>query len=80
MPMKIFNKLIISILLFSSCASKDPKDLAKEYCDCIKNSLESSDNQSCLELAKEHKEILEGDNDQLQKYSDELVNCTNVSK
>lgn len=78
--MKIISYLIISILFFTACTSKDPKDLAKEYCDCIKKSIESSDNQECLEMAKSHKEMLEGDNDQLQKYSDELVNCTNVSK
>lgn len=59
---------------------KDPKSMAKEYCECIQKSIETSDLQTCSELAKEHKVILEGDQDKMQKYSDELVNCTNVSR
>jgi len=80
MSMKYIFILIISSLVFHSCSSSDPKDLANEYCNCIKNASNDSDYQSCLELAKSHKEILEGNKDQLEKYSDELVNCTNVSK
>lgn len=73
--------LIISILIiFSACSVKDPKSMAKEYCECIQKSIETSDLQTCSELAKEHKVILEGDQDKMQKYSDELVNCTNVSR
>jgi hypothetical protein len=72
--------LIISALIFQACGSSDPKTLANEYCDCIKNSTQESDFQECQDLAKQHKEKLGVDNDQLQKYSDELVNCTNVSR
>ena len=78
--MKLIIALIITTLFFQSCGSSDPKLLANEYCDCIKNASNESDYQLCQELAKEHK-VKFGDNkDQLEKYSDELVNCTNVSK
>lgn len=80
MPMKIFISLIITALILSSCGSSDPKTLANEYCDCIKNASKESDYQVCQEMAKEHKSQLGDNQDQLQKYSDELVNCTNVSK
>lgn len=78
--MKINLLLVISALVFVACGNSDPKSLAMEYCDCIKNAKEDSDYQQCQELAKEHKDKLGNDNDQLQKYSDELVNCTNVSR
>jgi hypothetical protein len=78
--MKIFILLIISALIFQSCGSSDPKILANEYCDCIKKASKDSDYQSCQDLAKEHKTKLGDNKDQLEKYSDELVNCTNVSK
>ncbi len=78
--MKLIIALIITTLFFQSCGSSDPKLLANEYCDCIKNAINESDYQPCQELAKEHK-VKFGDNkDQLEKYSDELVNCTNVSR
>jgi PBP1b-binding outer membrane lipoprotein LpoB len=80
MSMKKIFVLIISALIFQSCSVSDPQEMAKEYCDCIKNASNDSDYQTCLELAKAHKEQLEGNKDQLEKYSDELVNCTNVSK
>lgn len=73
--------LLISIVtVLMGCTDKDPKSLAKEYCECIQKNIESSDIQTCNELAKIHKEVLEGDQDKMQKYSDELVNCTNVSR
>jgi len=80
MSMKILIYLIITTLILQSCSSSDPKTLANEYCDCIKNAEKEADYQSCQELAKEHKLKLGDKQDQLQKYSDELVNCTNVSK
>lgn len=80
MSMKNFRILIIIALFFQSCGSSDPKLLANEYCDCIKNATKDADYQICQDLAKEHKEKLGDNKDQLQKYSDELVNCTNVSR
>lgn len=72
--------LISVVMILSGCADKDPKSMAKEYCECIQKNIESSDIQICNDLAKDHKAILEGDQDKMQKYSDELVNCTNVSR
>jgi hypothetical protein len=67
-------------LSFYSCAPTDPKDMAMEYCECVKNIGNGSDNQECLEMAKRHKELLGDSKDKQQKYADELLNCTNVSK
>jgi hypothetical protein len=78
--MKFFIFLIINTLFFQACGSSDPKILANEYCDCIKNASNESDFQTCQELAKEHKGKLGDNKDQLEKYSDELINCTNVSR
>jgi major membrane immunogen (membrane-anchored lipoprotein) len=80
MSLKKILPLIISVLILSACGTSDPKTLANEYCDCIKNASQESDFQLCQDLAREHKDKLGNDNDQLQKYSDELVNCTNVSR
>lgn len=80
MSMNIFRALIITTLFFQACGTSDPKILANEYCDCVKNATKESDYQTCLDLAKEHKAKLGDNQDQLQKYSDELVNCTNVSR
>jgi hypothetical protein len=78
--MKLIIALIITTLFFQSCGSSDPKFLANEYCDCVKNATKESDFQTCQDLAKEHKIKLGDNKDQLEKYSDELVNCTNVSR
>ncbi len=75
--MKFFLLFLITLSL--GCTSSDPVDMAKAFCDCVKNS-ENSDNQECIDLATSHKERLTGDTDKMQKYADEVLKCTNVSK
>lgn len=74
------NKLFFfsGLILAVSCSPSDPKSMAKEYCDCIQNSVKSTDKQDCAELAKRHYDQLSQDPDKLNQYADELVNCTNV--
>lgn len=75
--MKLF--LVFLVVIGYGCSSSDPVDMAKAFCDCVKNS-ETSDNQECIDLATVHKERLAGDTDKMQKYADEVLKCTNVSK
>jgi len=75
--MKFFLVFLIALIL--GCSSSDPVDMAKAFCDCVKNN-ESTDNQECIDLAIDHKERLSGDTDKMQKYADEVLKCTNVSK
>lgn len=75
------NYIFFSFLFFMlSCSSNDPNDMALEYCECLNNKIQDSDKQECADLARRHKEKLDGNPDKMKKYADELIKCTNVSR
>ncbi len=76
--MKKISFFFSTVIILFSCSPNDPKSMAREYCDCIKNNIKGSDNQDCSEMAKRHNDQLGQDPDKLKQYADELVNCTNV--
>lgn len=69
-------KYLLLILLFASCASKDPKAMAKAYCQCFLDAGNDMEKlKDCEALAKTHAENLPKDPEAQKLYAEEIIRC-----
>jgi hypothetical protein len=69
-------KFLLPLLLLAACASKDPKSMAKAYCQCFLDAGNDTEKlKSCEELAKTHAENLPKDQESQKIYAEEIIRC-----